>query len=173
MREAPGEVNPRMLTSSQTVQCIKWSLELEDAFRGFSNLLFWVKVSWSELPLNCLYMQRESEWEPWPRVFKVRGHNRVICWNFPILLICAYPVGRKCFLMSSQITSIAGCCNPPTPKKHSASVQLSIKHRWCDKFCQSGVSLFRKASQQGCKHSFSPICQALVDVWFDPACVAP
>lgn len=40
VKKAPGEVNSRMLTSSHTVHDIKWSLELSDAFRVLSRLLF-------------------------------------------------------------------------------------------------------------------------------------
>lgn len=57
-REAPGEVNLRILTSSHTVQYIKWSLELSDALRGLSRLIFGVKASGSELPLLA---KRERE----------------------------------------------------------------------------------------------------------------
>lgn len=39
-RVAPGELNPRIVTSSHTVQYIKWSLELSDAFRGLRRLFF-------------------------------------------------------------------------------------------------------------------------------------
>lgn len=53
-------------------------------------------------------------------------------------------------LMSSQLTSTAGCCNPATPKKRSASVRPSVKHCRCDKIlsvlcfsvpCSSAVNI--------------------------------
>lgn len=38
---APGEVNPGMLTSSHTAQqYIKWSLELSGVFKSLSSLFF-------------------------------------------------------------------------------------------------------------------------------------
>lgn len=39
-REAPGEVKPRMLTSSHIDQYIKWSLDLSNAFSDLSRFLF-------------------------------------------------------------------------------------------------------------------------------------
>lgn len=134
-------------------------------FKGLKQTYFLSESEWKWIAFTC------REREPWAHGFKVKKHNCVICWNFPI--ICAYPVRRKCFLMSSQLTSIKGCCNFPTPKNHSASVQLSMKHHRCDKLCQCCVPLFRKTLQQRCKHSFSLIHQAVADVRFDPPSVPP
>lgn len=68
-------------------------------FQGLKQTSF---LTWKWAEVNCLWIsfscrRREN------LGFKVKTHNRFLCWNLPILLICANPVKRKC---SSDVQSV-------------------------------------------------------------------
>ncbi len=128
-------------------------------------------------PKSYFLSESELKWivfeSPWHA-----GRDTFSSWlqsgtTFPIFPICAFPLRPICFLMSSDLTCMVDCCKPPTPKKNSESMQLSIKHCRCAKFCQLCAPQYMKALQQSSKRSLLVIHRAVVDARFDPPCVPP